>query len=315
MNCLNILTVFALCAVCNGTVSAEADRGDDGLLLVYKDDDIPVVNAEFTFFKVGEISLRTENGKAENVRSSLITGISSIPEEISGTQYIDAVHEAYESGSVQSGFSFTAETDESGILFTDKIENGIYLVEETVPAEGYAETSPFLIQYPDISEKGSRVLSVFPKAVPCGELKITKRVTGDTGEKNRTFHITVELDDYEGECGYTQNSGDTGIFRSGDRFSLKAEDSVVITGIPAGTEYYISEEEADSEGYRTTFTAGNGRIAAHCLTEAIVTNDRGSIPDTSDEIETAVYRILFAGSAICTAGTAAMLIFKRSGHA
>ena len=138
-----------------------------------------------------------------------------------------------------------------------------------VKSHSYASNRPT----PDTSETAAEFENGF--AAP-GELRISKTVTGNAGEVRRDFHFTVTLTDLsgnplKGSYSYTGSS----IYGSEDApadgvitdgvvtVTLRHGQEITFHDVPAGTSYRVEEEEADTEGYRTTLTVdGNGQAAA-----------------------------------------------------
>lgn len=128
-----------------------------------------------------------------------------------------------------------------------------------------------------------------------GALEIHKEVSGNRGETNREFHFTVTLtgrssagtqatdvDDtftavYTKQDGSTENG--TVTFTDGvstTEIALKDEESVVISGLPAGLTYEVTETERDTDGYSTTGTGWTGTIPTGDTVQAEFENYRNS---------------------------------------
>ena len=106
-----------------------------------------------------------------------------------------------------------------------------------------------------------------------GGLTVTKTVAGNAGDKDRKWNFTVTLSD-------TGISGDYGgmIFTGGKAtFTLKHNQAMTATGLPAGIDYFVSEAEASQDGYTTRATGASGRIPAEGTATAAFTNMK-SIP-------------------------------------
>lgn len=128
-----------------------------------------------------------------------------------------------------------------------------------------------------------------------GAMEIRKEVSGNRGETNREFHFTVTLtgrssagtqatdvDDtftavYTKQDGSTENG--TVTFTDGvstTEIALKDEESVVISGLPAGLTYEVTETERDTDGYSTTGTGWTGTIPTGDTVQAEFENYRNS---------------------------------------
>ena len=102
-----------------------------------------------------------------------------------------------------------------------------------------------------------------------GSLRITKTVSGNYGETDKEFHFTVEANVPDGKYGDVT-------FKDGKAsFTLKDQGSVEIQNLPHGTEYTVSENEANADDYVTTFQLIKGSVKG----EAAKVN---SLTDTID---------------------------------
>jgi len=127
--------------------------------------------------------------------------------------------------------------------------NTAYLKATITPTEGNPSTA---------TEPGNttevRLASAQRPGPDTGCLKICKTVTGSGADTNKEFEFTVTLLDRNNRpltdyYDYTGNTGKTGIVTSGDRFSLRHNESVTITGLPAETEFKVVEDDYIQEDY------------------------------------------------------------------
>lgn len=127
-----------------------------------------------------------------------------------------------------------------------------------------------------------------------GALEIRKEVSGNRGETDREFHFTVTLTgasaagtqaaDVDGNytAVYTNQDGTTNTeitFTGGvstTEIALKDEESVIISGLPAGLHYEVTETEKNTDGYSTTGTGWTGTIPAGDTAQAEFENYRNS---------------------------------------
>lgn len=110
------------------------------------------------------------------------------------------VRAAYRKG-VKGGKHYRLKTNASGYAKLKGISQGLYLAVETKPAKEHFASIPFIVTMPQMIYKndGSKQgwcfnVIAYPKSLPGGDLKITKKVTGNDGEKNKMFHFNVNLD-------------------------------------------------------------------------------------------------------------------------
>lgn len=110
------------------------------------------------------------------------------------------VRAAYKKG-VKGGKHYRLKTNASGYAKLKGISQGLYLAVETKPAKEHFASIPFIVTMPQMIYKsdGSKQgwcfnVIAYPKSLPGGDLKITKKVTGNDGEKNKMFHFNINLD-------------------------------------------------------------------------------------------------------------------------
>ena len=119
-----------------------------------------------------------------------------------------------------------------------------------------------------------------------GSLTVSKTVTG-SGSTTKAFTFTVTLTDESGEAlpdtfSYTGNGVPDGTVVSGGTVSLAHGQSVTITGLPAGTSYSVTENEANQGGYTTTGTNTAGTIQTGTAATAAFVNHMPSSSSDSD---------------------------------
>ena len=100
-----------------------------------------------------------------------------------------------------------------------------------------------------------------------GDLVITKTVTGSGREEDKLFDFTVTLKNATVDLNKTFGDVTFSPVTEGDAhevqatFALKHGESKTITGIPAGTEYVVTEADYNADGYTVTKTGDTGTIA------------------------------------------------------
>lgn len=175
-----------------------------------------------------------------------------------------------------------------GKLRMKVIPDGVYVLRETSAPAGYTldnvehkvtvETSEDKI-WTSIDGKtgtGSNLLSVnnFITGI-AGNLAIGKTVAGNDGDLNKKFDFTVSFDGATDNYPYTGTGGGSGgIISSGGTISLAHGEGIVITGLPKDTEYSVTEENYNAEGYLTVSTGATGTIVADDTKAAVFTNTK-----------------------------------------
>ena len=121
--------------------------------------------------------------------------------------------------------------------------------------------------------------AVFENSLKTGKLKITKSVVDSSGssydDNGKSFKFTIRLyastqEELTGEYSYTvttvstddsaDESSSSGTIRSGGTITLSSGQAAVITGLPAGAYYEVTEAEYD--GYSSSSEGSSGNITA-----------------------------------------------------
>lgn len=101
-----------------------------------------------------------------------------------------------------------------------------------------------------------------------GGLSVTKTVKGTGADTARAWHFTITLSEKADRL-YSGVWFDTGV----GHITLKHGETVTVEGIPSGTTYTITEDEADASGYVTTSEGATGEIGDGTVTAATFTNE------------------------------------------
>lgn len=150
-----------------------------------------------------------------------------------------------------------------------------YIVTEDEAGEKGYETEPQsgIITGTVQADAGSTAAFLNARTIPRGGLTVTKTVEGDAGDTGREWHFTVTIED----AGIHGTYGDMRFTNGVAMFTLKHDQSVTATGLPAGLSYTVTEKEAGQEGYVTKAAGDRGRIPAAGTAMATFTNMK-SIP-------------------------------------
>lgn len=150
-------------------------------------------------------------------------------------------------------------------------------------------------------------------------VNIKKIVTGNMGDKSKSFHFTVSVKN--GDTDLSFKIGDTSYPGSAE-FSLSDNEGRTLTEVPVGATVTITEDDYNGKGYTTSYTIdssasvtdrtatisniqqNNDKNAAH---EVDFTNNKNAIPDTGLNLGTTPY-ILALGIVALGAG---LLLFGR----
>lgn len=111
-----------------------------------------------------------------------------------------------------------------------------------------------------------------------GTLTISKTVAGVGADTAKKFNFTVTFSGTSASYHYTGNGIPDGTIKSGDTISLAHGQSITITGLPASTQYTVTEADYTGAGYTSTSTGAAGTISADTLQTASFTNNLSAAP-------------------------------------
>lgn len=199
---------------------------------------------------------------------------------------IAAKVQAYYKDHPEIGPCYTGKTGEDGKLAISGMALGVYLGMETSPAPEHYASAPFLFQLPFSDGEGTGrtfwnyELKVEPKALPAGEIVVSKQVTGSAGDTKQAFHFKVEFKttDHDLTVPYQISNGTKGTIQTGDTISLKSGEIATITMIPCGSDYKVTEVEANQDGYKTTSEGTSGRIMRKSPAQVKFVNHKDNPP-------------------------------------
>ncbi len=139
------------------------------------------------------------------------------------------------------------------------------------------------------------VNEMFTNTLNTGSLSMEKTVTGAGGDRLKSFVFTVALTGKDnkpltGTYSYTGIATEEGVnapapdvltlnARGEGQISLKHGQKITISGLPAGTSYKVTEDEANQDGYTTEETDGTGIIVKDEEKTAKFVNDKPKTPE------------------------------------
>ena len=201
-------------------------------------------------------------------------------------------------GIIKSGDTVKLKHGESIIINGLPVETNYEVIELEANSDRYETTAT--------NDKGTIDFDenkvVFTNTKNEGSLTIDKTVGGNSGETDRYFNFKVILFDKDGnvlEGIYNYTGSKTGTIKSGDVIRLKHGESITITGLPVGASYEVIELEANSDGYTTKITNGNGIIGLDGNISSFMNYkdifkkyEKSNIPQTGGSDNTSIYGIL-----------------------
>ena len=250
MRGLSFCLVLAALVSC-GSSSAYADDAvidqEQGTLIIHYfesfGEELPVEGASFRAYRVAEISA---DGGFKTLVEAPINSETTAEEAILAAKKAQAE-------------SFLCTTDKKGTAQL-ALPIGVYALEEETPAKGHYPSTPCILSIPFTRDNIWDYRAVVePKANPAGSICIRKTVTGSGGEMDRKFHFTITLGT-DGEYEYAIDGKEMGAVENGSTIVLKSGQEAVISMIPAGTAYEVTETESGKDGYTTTTTGGSGSV-------------------------------------------------------
>lgn len=115
-----------------------------------------------------------------------------------------------------------------------------------------------------------------------GSLSVAKTLEGSAADKDREFNFTVRLSDEEINGRY----GDMEFTDGTAHIVLKDGEIKTAKELPAGTEYVVSEAEANTGGYRTTSSNAAGNVPAGDDVKAHFINSKSMAAEADDTQKT-----------------------------
>ncbi len=274
-----LLILLALLMLPAANIRAES--GQCTLRIEYKDGAESVQGAVFHAYRAAEVN---ENWEYELTEPFQGFG-ESINTRMDHTDWVttaEALADYAEANEIRPDAS--GETDGNGSLIFEGLETGFYLVTGEPLTAGQTTYTPqtYCIVLPDRLEDGTLVYDVTtepkfdwvnePDAPAEGDLSVTKTVTG-AGDVNRDWHFTVTT-----EPALNGTYGGMTFENGVCAFTLKHGQTKYAAGLPAGTRYTVTEEEANRDGYTTSGSGLSGTVSEGTAAEAKFTNDLPAVP-------------------------------------
>ena len=179
-------------------------------------------------------------------------------------------------GTIKSGDTISLAHGQS-ITITGLPTGATYQVsEETSSAQGYSVESAGSSGTISSSQDRTAAFTNTKLPISTGSLSISKTVTGKGADFTKKFTFTVTF--IGASDAYPYTGAATGTIRSGDTISLAGGESITITGLPAGTQYTVTEADYTGAGYTSTSTGAAGTISADTLQAASFTNNLSGAP-------------------------------------
>lgn len=201
--------------------------------------------------------------------------------ELSGTDYKGDPY-VQKAPSVGGTVTFTGVPIDDGSDYTIKelsSPSGYKLTTETLDASVRYPVVGGVTDYTKVEGKitstakkleNDKSKKVVPKT---GMLMISKKVTGNAGDKSKKFTFTVTFSDKAQSFEYFGSLGN-GTIKSGDKIQLAHGESITIVEITEGVTYTVVEDDYTSDGYKHGPLSVKGTIEEDVMATAAFINDK-----------------------------------------
>lgn len=172
-----------------------------------------------------------------------------------------------------------------GIIHLKGITPGKYILKETKSPDGYnisAETYVVSIVKGEDNKITTTINNTNTNAITVkniltgtvGDLKISKTVAGNAGDKVKSFTFTIAFTGTDDVFSYSKSGSPNGTIKSGDIITLTHGQEITIMGIPKGVSYTVTENDYSAEGYKTEKSGDTGTIVADETKNVSFTNTK-----------------------------------------
>ena len=200
--------------------------------------------------------------------------ISPMPEGVSGKKMKASCNAG---GSVSFGsityntegiYSYTLREIKPLIQGNIEYDETVYDVKVTVSKAESGEGFTANVTYSSLNR------AQFINSLKPGDLTVTKTVTGEAGDLSKDWHFRVELSD----TGINGTFGEMDFVDGVAEFTLKSGESATAKDLRAGITYTVTEEEANLDGYETSYTGETGTIPSGDTAKADFLNHKDPPP-------------------------------------
>ncbi|EET61980.1 pilin isopeptide linkage domain protein [Marvinbryantia formatexigens DSM 14469] len=162
-------------------------------------------------------------------------------------------------------------------------------------------------------EGGNKTNTFNDNEYSAGSLAVKKIVTGNLGDQQKEFAVTVTFTAPEGKTvseaiSYSDGGTDYTIpasaWTSGTataEINLKHDETVTFTNIPYGVTYTVKEDDYTSDGYKTTYAFGDNNKKIDSASDSVdITNNKNNDKiDTGINLDSMPYIMILALVAVC----------------
>lgn len=211
----------------------------------------------------------------------------------------------------------TPDTETAGVTYND---DTLYLVVTVIEQNGKVRVASVHTEGSTTAKNGEAgKTDSFDNSYESGTLAVTKNVTGNMGDKDKYFDVTVTFAAAEGEVinstiKYSGGKYDSEVTVTNNTATIQVKhgDTVTFTNVPEGVTWTVVEADYRGEGYdEAAYTKSSDSIAAGDADACTITNNKGVAVDTGIALDNAPYMIVLA--LVVVAGV--MMMKKRSYNA
>lgn len=273
------------------TVYPTIDDRLANLTVKYFDDEeetIPITGAEFTVYQVAKIGNDLDNNGAYVPLDESIDFVKADPEKVD--DYEVKVVDAYKNNP-EIGYKNTLAIGKDGTCTFKNIPAGAYLITESKTMRYHIRPKSFVVSAPETTEDGKSWnfdVVVNPKQILAGDLEVTKIVKGKIAKQDKTYTLALELPNGNYKATLPDKTETT--VKNGDRVTIKGGQTLYVYDLPHGSDYKVTEVEANSVNFKTTYTKNEGKIEAKSSAKVEVVNDSTSY-DTGSGYQMLYYMI------------------------
>ena len=184
-------------------------------------------------------------------------------------------------------------------------ESPLYLKVTVIEEDGLKRVAAMHYE----QEDGSKV-EFFQNTYSAGSLAVTKKVTGNLGDKRKDFamHVTFRVPEgvqVKAPITYrddgTSKSIEAAALEDGEetvKITLKHDETITFSNIPYGIAYTVVENDYTGEGYdasQYSYSNANKRLAAAVESVTIINNRKTEV-DTGITMDSAPYILMLVGA-------------------
>lgn len=272
------------------TEDTEKNTGElCSLTIKYYDDSdqtVPVTDSDWVILRIADVYTIQEYHDVDALQIESLIGIDltleteldDILEQLNVTKVTESDYKVSSIAVNEVELPTYEVTVVDGTATLEDLPYGVYIGFEVDAAVDHQVAAPFVITLPTTDEDGlisSIDVTVEPKAVLAGDIKIEKKLEGNNTEKSKDWTMKLTLP--EGIFYYKASDGEEGYVSNGDTVSIKGGETVTIEDVTGGESYSVTESEENKNSYKTSYENQSGTVPLKSIVEVKVTNKRSRV--------------------------------------